>query len=304
MVVSRLTRELSCVAVLSSSHEFSFRLRQSIGSSVVAGTLAPFDSNASYIHPLAPINPESLGTESIRPSSLSAPSDGSVLSTSSWDDDDDDSEDDLDDLDEIGSSDDDLLHKRVTRQSDKRRKSEQLPFSPRKTRQIVLNVDDEDGGSGMKKTTRSRQLKLRFKSMRHRGSDTDDDEEDEEDEYGGGRRNRYTSKRGGKGKSSKQLERLEPQYGCVRSVDDIDSDFFSDDESYPLRQHRKFCEKCHGKPSNVQLAAWKKRKGKKKRIDEFEEDEEDRFERLGGWIQWYVLSSFESNVDVYMSSFD
>jgi len=267
---------------------------------VAAGTLAPFDSNATYIHPLARINPESLGTESIRSSSLSVPSDGSVLSTSFWND---DSEDELDDPDEIGSSDDDLLHKRVTRQSDKRRKSEQLPFSPRKTRQIVLNVDDEDSGSGMKKTTRSRQLKLRFKYMRHRGSDTDDDdEEDEGDEYGGGRRNRYTSKNGGKAKSSKQLERLEPQYGCVRSVDDIDSNFFSDDESYALRQHRKICEKCHGKPSNVQLATWKKRKGKNKRVDEDEEDDEDRFERLGGWMQWYVLSSFESNVDVDMSS--
>jgi len=204
----------------------------------------------------------------------------------------------LGDLDEIGSSDDDLPHTRVTRQNDKRRRSEQLPFSPKKTRQVVLFVDEEDGVSGTKRTTRSRQLKLRFRSMRHRSDDT----EDEEDEYEDGRRNRHTSKNNGKSKSSKQLKKLEPQYGSVHPVDDID--FSSDDESYPLRQHRKFCEKCHGKPSNAQLAAWKKKKGKKKKIDEDEEDEEDRFERLGGWMQWYVLSSFESNVDVYMSLSD
>jgi len=238
----------------------------------------------------------------MRPSSPSVLSDGSVLSPSSWDGD-DDSEDELGDFDETGSSDDDLPHKPVTRQSDKRKKSGQLPFSPRKTRQIVLNLNEEDGGFGMKRTTKSRQLKLKFKSMRYRGDDTDD-EEDEEDEYEDGRRNRHIFKNGRKGKFFKQLKRLEPQYGCVRSIDDIDSDFFSDDESFPLRQHRRFCEKCHGKPSNVQFAAWKKRKGRKKTINEDEEDEEDRFERLGGWVKWYVLPSFENNVDVYMSSSD
>jgi hypothetical protein len=216
--------------------------------------------------------------------------------------------DELDEDDDIEYDDDGLPIKRPTRRSTRNKHkntSEQLPFSPKKTRRVVLTVtdDDEDGvGSGMKKTTRSRQLKLKLKPMKYKddeeyggesevGVSSDEDKDDDDDTYGGRRlRKRHPSKQIKKGKSRKP-KGPKPQYGSVRSIDDIDLDYFSDDEDKPLRAHRMACEKCHDGPSNRILAAWKKRKGKKKRArsDEDEENEEDRAERLGGWVQWYVF---------------
>ncbi|KAF5352561.1 hypothetical protein D9756_006063 [Leucocoprinus leucothites] len=263
-----------------------------------AGLLASFDPNAQYIHPLDRISLKfklPSRSESTSLSSLTVLSDGSsaLTPTSSSE-----GEDELNEEDEIEYDDDGLPIERPTRQSRRNRSktSEQLPFSPKKTKRVVLTVtdDDEDNArSGTKRATRSRQLKLRFKPAYKIHDDAEFgeselDESDEDNEYGSGRRRTSKGgKVGAKGKAPRKPKGPKPQYGCVRSIDDIDLDYFSDDEDRPLREHRRVCEKCHGEPSNNQLLAWKKKKGKKKKAnsDEDIEDEEERLERLGGWVQ-------------------
>jgi hypothetical protein len=91
-----------------------------------------------------------------------------------------------------------------------------------------------------------------------------------------------------------------PAYGRLRDIDTVDEDpFDNDDEKEILRLHRRVCEKCHEGPAHSLLAAWNKRskaKGKKRKRntdDDFEwSDDEERFKSLGGWIQWFVFSSF------------
>jgi hypothetical protein len=111
--------------------------------------------------------------------------------------------------------------------------------------------------------------------------------EDEGDEYVN---SRYAKAKKTKGKQRAAPKGAKPEYGTVKPIEDIDLDYFSDDEDKALRTHRRFCEKCHLKPTNIQMAAWKKRKSRKKTAKSDEETDEERIERLGGWVRWYAIS--------------
>lgn len=86
-----------------------------------------------------------------------------------------------------------------------------------------------------------------------------------------------------------------PAYGNIRGVADL-SDDESGDEEAVFHAHRNNCEKCQQPPAHELLKEYyKKGKGKgkgKKRgrpreVDEFEEDDdEERFLNLGGWVRW------------------
>lgn len=164
--------------------------------------------------------------------------------------------------------------------------SQQLPFSPRKTRRVVLTVtdDDEEGPSG-RRTRGLRQLKLKPTYMDDDYGESEVDSDDDET-YG------YRSSRSKKGKQKvvAKARGARPEYGTVRPIEDIDLDYFSDDEDRSLRAHRGICEKCHQEPAHAQLAAWKKKKGRKKKKTDNDEDtdDEERIERLGGWVRWFV----------------
>jgi hypothetical protein len=203
-------------------------------------------------------------------------------------------EDEFDEDDNIEYDDNGSSIKRPTRRGTRNNDkiSEQLPFSPKKTRRVILTVtdDEEDGTGATRRTTRSRQLRLKLTRVLHKEDEDYGESEIEifsEDEYRPGTRRR----RPGKDKSKTfKPKGPKPQYGIIRPIEDIDLDYFSDDEDRALRAHRMNCEKCHSEPANVQLSAWKKRKGrKKKQGSDEEEDEEERIERLGGWVQWYVF---------------
>lgn len=81
--------------------------------------------------------------------------------------------------------------------------------------------------------------------------------------------------------------------GIVRSIDDpADSD--SDAEGAVLLRHRERCERCGELPAHKLLEAFNRRKAKKRGPsrrkknaddDEESEPEEERIERLGGWIR-------------------
>ncbi|KAF9447799.1 hypothetical protein P691DRAFT_801793 [Macrolepiota fuliginosa MF-IS2] len=236
----------------------------------IEGTLAPFDPTASYIHPLdrvvLKLYLSSRGGSSL--SSLSPLSDSEAYS--------DDEEYD----------DDGLPIERPTRRSTRNhRDSQQLPFSPKKARRVVLTMtDDDDEGPSRRRTLRSRQLKL--KPVAYEEEDYGESEiESDEDDY----RSRALKRRASKGKQRAVAKPrgARPEYGCVKPIGEIELDYFSDDDDRPLRAHRRLCEKCHLGPAHVQLAAWKKRKSRKKKVnsDEDEEDEEDKIERLAGWVR-------------------
>lgn len=143
-------------------------------------------------------------------------------------------------------------------------------------------TDDDDEDPSMRRTLRSRQLRL--KPMVY-DDVSGESEVDSDDYYRSGRRR--TSK--GKQKAVAKPKGARPEYGAVRPVEDIDLDYFSDDDDRPLRAHRRICEKCHLAPAHVQLAAWKRKKGRKKKAgSDNETDDEERIERFGGWVRWYA----------------
>lgn len=155
---------------------------------------------------------------------------------------------------------------------------------------MLTVTDDDDEGSSTRRSLRSRRLKL--KPMVYDDEDYGESEvNSDDDEYTRGRRGSRGKSVKGKQKAGARPRGARPEYGAVKSIEDIDLDYFSDDEDRPLRAHRGICEKCHLQPANLQLAAWKKRKGRKKKTNSDEEtDDEERIERLGGWVRWYVIS--------------
>lgn len=245
---------------------------------LAAGELDSFDPTGSYVHPLHRIDNV---TPSRSESSLTPPP------TSTYSDEDED-----DDIGDYADGDSDFI--RPTRRRSKIRNG--LPFSPKKSSRVVLALtdDDDDDSVRPRRKLRSGQLKLKLTLKPPRRDDDEygesEVESDEDDEYDDYVSSRYAKVKKAKGKQRAAPKSAKPEYGTVKPIEDIDLDYFSDEEDKALRAHRRFCEKCHLTPAHVQMAAWKRRKGKKKKAKNDEEtDDEERIEKLGGWVRWYVI---------------
>jgi chromodomain-helicase-DNA-binding protein 4 len=209
------------------------------------------------------------------------------------DEDEDDNDGSDDEYDEDGSP---VKSRRITRSTVKPVKN--LPFSPRKTRsQKVFTIPDSDDEDVEDREAQERGPTRR--STRTRKSvkvNLDTDAYLDESEPEGGQSDGYSTRRSKpKGKKPKKVIRgkaSRPAYGHFRVVADLDYDPHSDEDSAPLREHRKICEKCHRGPAHELLeAAMKKPKGRRKKKtsdDEFEEsgDEQEKLIALGGWVRW------------------
>ncbi len=256
------------------------------------GTLAPFDPSAQYVHPLARVRVK-IRISSDQMSQVSHSANGDSIPDS----DSEDSTEEDDDFDEDYRAKRRFQPKRATRSHPK-----DLPFSPRKTRaRQVLTIPDSDsnsdedldGSPGPRRSTRARKATEIL-------LDSDVDYVDAPSP----RRLKLI----GPKKSSRRP--VIPLYGRVRNIKTLLEDpFDDDDDSAVLRRHRQMCEKCHEGPAHDQLAALKKkpknrgRKRKRSPEDEFEDtDDEDRLQRQGGWVQWFVSSVSSSNYFKWRSS--
>ncbi|GLB35984.1 putative class II histone deacetylase complex subunits 2 and 3 [Lyophyllum shimeji] len=268
-----------------------------------SGELTPFDPSAHYVHPLSRVKTTvsisnrraTVNISSAR--SISAAPELEVVPDSQEEDGaglhelaDDESEGD----DEADEYEEEVRPQpsRRTRQSSAKSKTT-LPFSPKKTRArqiFVVHSDQESGDSTTllptRRSTRSRKgVTVNLDADAY----TDDIELSDEDSEA------YISTRArGKGKKAKKPVRRKasrPAYGHFRSIEELDYDALSDEESAPLRKHRDICEKCHQAPAHQLLQDLsKKGKAKRKRKtseDEFEVsgDEKERYTALGGWVR-------------------
>jgi chromodomain-helicase-DNA-binding protein 4 len=84
-------------------------------------------------------------------------------------------------------------------------------------------------------------------------------------------------------KMTRRKREVQPGFGVVRSIEELD--YESDRETASLRAHRADCEKCGRVPAHLQLLKLSKRKGRKRKLEEFEDDEEDVATALGGWVR-------------------
>lgn len=104
----------------------------------------------------------------------------------------------------------------------------------------------------------------------------------------------FASSRKVKPKKKKPSRRTSsrPAYGHFRPIHDLEEDDLSDSETAALRAHRAVCEKCHRLPANdlIKAASKKKSKGGRRKkdedMDDFEGDEMERLNNLGGWVRW------------------
>lgn len=172
----------------------------------------------------------------------------------------------------------------------------ELPYSPRKLRQVVVvdsdDSDDYDDGSesdarNLRRSTRTRKVTT------IRVDSEDDDYIDEDEDVVYAKRNK-----GGKAvkKKAHRPKSARPMYGRFRDIATLAEDPFSDDDDNEvLRRHRSICEKCHLAPAHKLLAAFKRKKSKgkkRKRSNDDEDEESDEEEHLigkGGWVQWYFF---------------
>lgn len=162
-----------------------------------------------------------------------------------------------------------------------------LPFSPKKTRS--KRVTDyfsvpRDGPSA----TRSPTPAVRWSSRRKRVVDNDYEDQAQSSDAN------TASTRLVKSSRNRVLRNTasRPAYGYFRKVADMDYD--SDEDTAPLHAHRNECAKCGLKATHLELDDLRRKKPKKKRtrkddIDFVESEEDnDRIERLGGWVRWLV----------------
>jgi chromodomain-helicase-DNA-binding protein 4 len=150
-----------------------------------------------------------------------------------------------------------------------------LPYSPRKTRanRTFFTHDDADGSirSGSEQPGRT----LRLRRTRQRSEDEAEVIPSDSDESVV----LLPRKSKGKGKSQARKKILPmPSLGVVCSMDDREDD--PDPETTLLRSHRPACEKCGHGPAHEMS----KKKGRRRKLEEFEEDDDT----LGGWLRWYI----------------
>lgn len=252
-----------------------------------AGTLDTVDEKSSQIHPKDRVN---LGTSLpskrdrmsrriIRNVPSRAAKRGAPIVLDSSDDEADDSEGDYNSHDDADADENEIESKRgkapgPTRRStrtatvDNKIRYRDTPLSPAKTRATpkrhTLRTAGDDGY-------------------------IHDDEDDEDEDSGENVKEKPIRKKAVRGRLSR------PAYGNIRPVADL-SDDDSDDETAPLRAHVKRCEKCQKAPAHELLTKLytrgKKIKARKKseQGDDFEDDEneEQKYLRLGGWVRWCV----------------
>lgn len=270
------------------------------GQKKLQGTLQPFDPSATYIHPLSRVKAK-FGTSSTR-SSVLGYSDGPEVGEKSGEEpdtaesieSDEESEDEEEDDEDYDGPQTRAQPRRAVRASSR----QELPYSPRKLRQVVVLDSDNSGNSSGESEieTNTRNLRRSTRSKKRTtirvASDVDDYvDEDENDMYD-------NKKRGGKASKKKghRPKSALPMYGRFRDISTITEDPLSDDDDNEvLRRHRSICEKCHLAPAHKLLADFKRKKSKGKKRkrstdDEFEEsDDEDHFIKMGGWVQWYIF---------------
>ncbi|KAL0951419.1 hypothetical protein HGRIS_008111 [Hohenbuehelia grisea] len=171
-----------------------------------------------------------------------------------------------------------------------------LPYSPRKTRSqklyLATTTDAEDDAESeddrpRRRSTRTRNVvKMKLDGDSYAG-DSDADDDDDDDEV-------YLSTRKSKDKKPKPKRKKAPRpaYGHIHSIEDLDYDAYSDEDTAPLREHRSLCERCLREPSHLLLAAFDKRQKNRKRKRKHEDDdledsgdERDKIVALGGWIR-------------------
>ncbi|KAL0580814.1 hypothetical protein V5O48_001190 [Marasmius crinis-equi] len=157
-------------------------------------------------------------------------------------------------------------------------------LSPRKTRsRKVIPIDDDEGegpSTNLRRSTRSNQA-LRI-SLEEDAYYDDSQTDEDSDTFVGPRSSRRKSKC-----SKPQKKAVPPEYGKFRSVEDV----VGNDED-PLLAHRPRCEKCFRFAAHKELVSLKKKSNKGKRRarnkdtdEESSSDEEDRFQRKGGWVR-------------------
>lgn len=184
------------------------------------------------------------------------------------------------------ADDDDYGSKHSPRRSMPRRAKEKpgrdLPFSPKKTRartgmraaQVII-IDSDLEGEAEDESAFDR---TRLRSKQKKKYNEDEDEADYD--Y----RSEEEEDRPRKAKRAIKKTGPRPAYGRIRDVENL---YDSDPETAALRAHREVCEKCHREPAHVLLRRLAKRKGRKKKVDdEFEEDEQEAANALGGWVRW------------------
>ncbi|KAF9502487.1 hypothetical protein BDN71DRAFT_1479184 [Pleurotus eryngii] len=205
---------------------------------------------------------------------------------------------------EIEDSDDEYEQSlRPPRRILRTRAAKALPFSPRKTRAQDITRDSSIDNDWKSEESEEDQPKRRStRTRKTRGFDTANYEDSDGMDVDSG----SEAPRSSRLKKPKLRKASRPAYGSFRSVEDLDYDPCSDEETAPLRKHRDFCEKCHRQPAHILLnnLKRKKTKGKRKRKDDdLEEesgDEEEKLTHLGGWVRclkcpisvhWRCLSS-------------
>lgn len=152
-------------------------------------------------------------------------------------------------------------------------KQRKLPFSPKKTRSKRYYVSDSGSESeGAKR--RSSRFREKKNYTVDEGSDFEDPDSSEFDGSPGPsrKRPRILLRKGPK-----------PAYGLIRNIDDY---YEPDPLTAALRAHRENCERCHREPAHILLKKPIRKKKKRKNDDDLEENDEETFTRLGGWVRW------------------
>jgi chromodomain-helicase-DNA-binding protein 4 len=269
-----------------------------------AGTLAPFDPSAHYIHPRSRIrntiiiNPKRAFAKNpaLKNAARSNKKVVSIYEDSEPEELPDSEEEDED------ANDDGEYGARPRRSSGAKKPVKDLPFSPKKKRArkgfVVPDSDDEeDDESEIEEVAPARRSSRSTKNIKARYTEAEEYVDDEDEDEDGESDDRPRKSRKGKPQKSKTKKIVRgkasrPAYGNVRHIADLDYDALSDEETAPLRAHRDVCEKCHRGPAHDLIeAAGKKPKGRGRKkkdedLDDFEGDEIERLTALGGWVRW------------------
>ncbi|KAG9001163.1 hypothetical protein FRB93_012245 [Tulasnella sp. JGI-2019a] len=232
-------------------------------------SLEPFDPSSRRVIPSDRMRPEEFqqlknAKMSARSTRQSERESTSAAGTSELTEDDSKSESDDDEFD-------DMMVRKGTRTTSRNK----LPFSPKRTRVVAARSSTRNKGAA---------VIYKYKS----GEETDEDYDmlNSDDEYVD---RPLSTKKGPKAPRIRRAAR--PEYGFVRSTDDLDD---SDSEGNPLMAHRNTCEKCLRPPAHIIMVKVKRKgqKGKQKRkgrgsdADLQESDDEvTATGKLGGWLR-------------------
>ncbi|OAX44419.1 hypothetical protein K503DRAFT_765038 [Rhizopogon vinicolor AM-OR11-026] len=175
-----------------------------------------------------------------------------------------------------------------------------LPFSPKKLRSKPVRrfmTESEDELAGFEQEDIIEVIPARRSTRERRSARTnlaDDYVDEARDSETDSETYQETSRRSAKSKAAAKTQKRirrgpvsRPAYGIFRSVADLEFDAYEEEDTELLRAHRDICEKCHKAPAHVQLEKPKKGRKKARKEDEFEfeDDEDDLIQSLGGWVR-------------------